>query len=95
MQRLEMCFDRRVDSRLHGINVKRYCHPPVCLSRHSSAAAACGRFAAERRSGRTPAGADVQQQRRRSTALGNVDSRVDEAEHRLVSASCTTTAYTR
>jgi len=81
MQRLEMCVDRRVDSRLHGINVKRYRDSPVCMSRHSSAATACGGFAAERRSGRTyrstPAGADVQQQRRRSTALGNVDSRVD------------------
>ena len=99
MQRLEMCVNLRVDSRLYGINVERYCDPPVCLSRYSSAAAACGGFAAERRSGRTyrstPAGADLQQQRRRSMALGNVDSRVDEAEHRLVSASCTTTAYTR
>ena len=61
----------------------------VCLSRHSTAAATCGRFAAERRAGRRyrPTAAVAQQQRRRSTALSSkrrqcyVDSRVDEAQH--------------
>ena len=68
----------------------------VCLSHHSTAAAACGGFDAKRRVGKTyrstaaGAGAQAQQQRRRSTAFGSkcgqchVDSRVHEAEHRLV-----------
>jgi len=59
------------------------------------AAAACGGFAAERPAGKTyrstAAGTGAQQQRRRSTAFSSkcgqshVDSRRDEAEHRLVS----------
>jgi len=64
--------------------------PSACLSRRSTAAAACGGFAVERPAGRTwtdsgrrPAA------RRRSTKRGQcrVDSRVDEAEHRLVTVS--------
>jgi len=57
----------------------------VCLSHRSTAAAACGGFAAERRAGKryrsTVAGAGTQQQRRLSTALSSkrgqwhVDSR--------------------
>jgi len=81
----------------------------VCLSHHSTAAAACGGFAAERRagieisidSGGRPA-ATAPQQRRRSTALSRkcgqcqVDSRVDEAEHRLVLAGlCVTVSRKR
>ena len=67
--------------------------PSVCLSRGSTAGAACGWFTAERLAGRryqSIAGAGAQQQRRRSTALSSkcgqchVDSRVDEAEHRFV-----------
>jgi len=53
---------------------------------------ACGGFAAERSAGGTyRSSAAAQQQRRRSTALSSkcgqchVDSRVDEAEHRVVS----------
>jgi len=70
--------------------------PPVCLFRRSTAAAACGGFAAERPARRThrptAAGADAQQQRRRSSAFSSnthcpVDSRVDQAEHRLLAIS--------
>ena len=49
--------------------------PSVCLSCHSTAAVACGGFAAERRAGRrhrsTAAGAGDLQRRRRSTALSS------------------------
>jgi len=49
--------------------------PYACLSRHSTAAAACGGFAAERPAGRTyrstAAGVGAQQQRRRSTSLSS------------------------
>jgi len=65
--------------------------PSVSLSHHSTAIAAYSRFAAERRAGRryrlTAPGA--QQQRRCSTVTYEcgqcrVNSRADEAEHRLV-----------
>jgi len=71
--------------------------PSVRLSHHSTATATCGGgFAAERRAGwryRSTAASALQQRRHstgRSTALSSkcgqchVDSRVDEAEHRLV-----------
>ena len=49
--------------------------PYACISRRSTAAAACGGFAAECRAGRTyrstAAGVGAQQQRRRSTALSS------------------------
>ena len=90
---LAHCFRNIVYLFLH----QKYClrhssvRPSVCLSYHSTAAVARGRFAAERPADRTyrsiAAYAGVQQQRRRSTALSSkcrqcrVDSRVDEAEH--------------
>jgi len=74
--------------------------PSVWLSRHSTAAAACGVFAAERRAGRRyrsiaagrrrPAATIRYRRTGRSAALSSkcgqchVGSRVDEAEHRLV-----------
>jgi len=69
--------------------------PSVSLSHQSNAAAACGGFAAERRTRkryRSTAPGARQQERRspgRSTALSSkcgqchVDSRINEAEHRL------------
>jgi len=45
----------------------------VRLSHRSTAAAACGGFAAERPAGTTAAGAGAQQQRRRSTALSSTN----------------------
>jgi len=73
------------------------------LSHRSTAAAACGGFAAERPAGRRhrsiAAGAGAQQQRRRSRALSSkcgqchVDSRVDEAEHRLVKTRIAQSLY--
>ena len=66
----------------------------ACPSAHrSTTGAACGGFAADRPAGRrhrSIAGAGAQQQRRHSTAFGSkcgqchVDSRVGEAEDRLV-----------
>jgi len=83
-------------NRVYVTGVRPSVRSSVCLSHHSTAAAACGGFDAKRRVGKTyrstaaGAGAQAQQQRRRSTAFGSkcgqchVDSRVHEAEHRLV-----------
>jgi len=60
--------------------------PFVCLSYRSTAIAACGGFAAERRADRRyRAGAGVQQQRRRSTAFSSKcgQCRVDIGGSRL------------